>query len=209
MAHLSLAAKPLNNFLQPRSFPLLHLPWWAAKSFTAEPDLKFLANVIYSPSMVTTTSACSITSWMTMAPSSQTSCRNSFLPYRISSVYQEYFEASHPFWEIFPLRVVLRQRRRYARNPSRLGGQSGSLSKVTVAKLASCQNSSGRSGSPPRCGAAATILGRIHAGVSAIFADGKTIYLTASRSAPRQNVVFPDRGKPPKRSRVNRGLGDL
>src|SRR5882762_4219136 len=48
MAHLSPTGKAPEYFMQARSFPLLNLPWWAAKSFTATPDYEFLADIFYS-----------------------------------------------------------------------------------------------------------------------------------------------------------------
>ena len=102
MAHLSPSGKAPEYFLQPQSFPLLHLPWWAAKSFTAEPDLKFLANVIYS-----TINGYYYIRLVDNLMDDHGTFESDILPgtaffhTEFQAVYQEYFEDSHPFWEIF------------------------------------------------------------------------------------------------------------
>jgi len=102
MAHLSPSGKAHEYFLQPRAFPLLHLPWWAAKSFTAEPDLKFLADVIYS-----TINGYYYIRLLDNLIDDHNTVESDILPgtaffhTEFQAVYQKHFEASHPFWEIF------------------------------------------------------------------------------------------------------------
>jgi hypothetical protein len=102
MAHLSPTGKAPEYFLQSRSFPLLHLPWWAAKSFAAEPDLTFLADVIYS-----TINGYYFIRLLDNLMDDHGTIESNILPgtaffhTEFQAVYQKYFEASHPFWEIF------------------------------------------------------------------------------------------------------------
>ena len=102
MAHLSPSGNAPEYFLQPRSFPLLQLPWWAAKSLTAEPDLKFLADVIYS-----TVNGYYYIRLLDNLMDHHGTIESNILPgtaffhTEFQAAYQEYFDASHPFWEIF------------------------------------------------------------------------------------------------------------
>jgi hypothetical protein len=102
MAHLSPSGKAAEYFLQPRAFPLLQLPWWAARSFTAEPDQKFLADVIYS-----TINGYYYIRLLDNLMDGHATVESDILPgtaffhTEFQRVYQQYFEFSHPFWEIF------------------------------------------------------------------------------------------------------------
>jgi hypothetical protein len=102
MAHLSPTGKAPEYFFQPRSFPLVHLPWWAAKSFTAEPDLKFLGDVIYS-----TINGYYYIRLLDNLMDDHGTIEADILPgtaffhTEFQAVYHEYFEATHPFWEMF------------------------------------------------------------------------------------------------------------
>jgi hypothetical protein len=102
MAHLSPSGKAAEYFLQPRAFPLLQLPWWAAKSFTTEPDQKFLADVVYSTingyyyiRLLDNLMDGHCTTESDILPAT------AFFHTEFQTVYQEYFEFSHPFWESF------------------------------------------------------------------------------------------------------------
>jgi hypothetical protein len=102
MAHLSPSGKAPEYFFQPRAFPLVHLPWWAAKSFTAEPDLKFLGDVIYSIvngyyyiRLLDNLMDDHGTVEAGILPAT------AFFHTEFQAAYQEYFEAAHPFWEVF------------------------------------------------------------------------------------------------------------
>jgi hypothetical protein len=102
MADLSPSGKPGEYFLQPRAFPLLQLPWWAARSLPAEPDQKFLADVIYS-----TINGYYYIRLLDNLMDDHATMESDILPgtaffhTEFQRVYQEYFEFSHPFWEIF------------------------------------------------------------------------------------------------------------
>jgi len=48
MAQLSPTGRAPDYFLQPRMFPYLRLPLWAMRSFTAEVDREFLADLVHS-----------------------------------------------------------------------------------------------------------------------------------------------------------------
>jgi hypothetical protein len=102
MARLSPTGKPAEYFLQPRAFPLLQLPWWAAKSFTAEPDRKFLADLIYS-----TVNGYYYIRLLDNLMDDHGTIESAILPAtaffhtEFQAVYQQYFDSSHPFWEVF------------------------------------------------------------------------------------------------------------
>jgi hypothetical protein len=102
MAQLSTTGKAPDYFLQPRMFPLLRLPLWAAKSFTAEPDDQFLADVIYSTvngyyyiRLLDNLMDGHGTIELKILPAT------AFFHTEFQATYQKYFEASHPFWEVF------------------------------------------------------------------------------------------------------------
>jgi hypothetical protein len=102
MAQLSPAGKAPDYFLQPRMFPLLRLPLWAAKSFTAEPDDQFLADVIYSTvngyyyiRLLDNLMDGHGTIELKILPAT------AFFHTEFQATYQKYFEAAHPFWEVF------------------------------------------------------------------------------------------------------------
>src|SRR5215831_18147916 len=102
MAHLSPTGKAPEYFLQPQSFPLLHLPWWAANSFTSEPDLKFMSDVIYS-----TINGYYYIRLLDNLMDGHGTIETDILPAtaffhtEFQAVYHNYFRASDPFWEIF------------------------------------------------------------------------------------------------------------
>jgi hypothetical protein len=102
VARLSPSGKAPEYFFQPRSFPLVHLPWWAAKSFTTELDLKFLADVIYS-----TINGYYYIRLLDNLMDDHGTIEADILPgtaffhTEFQAVYQEYFEATNHFWEIF------------------------------------------------------------------------------------------------------------
>jgi hypothetical protein len=102
MAQLSPTGKAADYFLQPRMFPLLRLPLWAAKSFTAEPDGEFLADVIYSTvngyyyiRLLDNLMDGHGTIELEILPAT------AFFHTEFQATYQKYFEAAHPFWEVF------------------------------------------------------------------------------------------------------------
>jgi hypothetical protein len=102
MAQLSTTGKAPDYFLQPRMFPLLRLPLWAAKSFTAEPDDQFLADVIYSTvngyyyiRLLDNLMDGHGTIELKILPAT------AFFHTEFQATYQKYFEAAHPFWEVF------------------------------------------------------------------------------------------------------------
>ncbi len=102
MAHLSPTGNAPDYFLQPRMFPLLRLPLWAAKSFTAEPDGEFLADVIYSTingyyyvRLLDNLMDGHGTIELNILPAT------AFFHTEFQATYQKYFDAAHPFWEVF------------------------------------------------------------------------------------------------------------
>lgn len=102
MAHLSPTGKAPDYFLQPRSFPLLQLPWWAAGSFTAEHDCEFLADILYSTicgyyyiRMLDNVMDGHATVERKILPAT------AFFHAEFQVTYQKYFDAAHPFWEVF------------------------------------------------------------------------------------------------------------
>jgi hypothetical protein len=102
MAQLSATGQAPDYFLQPRMFPLLRLPLWAAKSFAAEPDNEFLADVIYSTvngyyyiRLLDNLMDGHGTIELEILPAT------AFFHTEFQSTYQKYFEAAHPFWEVF------------------------------------------------------------------------------------------------------------
>ena len=102
MAHLSPTGKAPDYFLHPRSFPLLHLPWWAAKSFAVEPDYEFLADVLYSTvngyyyiRLLDNVMDGHGTVDLKILPAT------AFFHTEFQATYQKYFDVAHPFWEVF------------------------------------------------------------------------------------------------------------
>ncbi len=102
MANLSPTGRAPEYFLQPRSFPLLHLPWWAAKSFVDEPDREFLGDVVYSTvngyyyiRLLDNLMDGHSTVELEILPAT------AFFHTEFQAVYQRYFCAEDPFWEIF------------------------------------------------------------------------------------------------------------
>ncbi|MGB6675796.1 MAG: hypothetical protein WBE44_03790 [Terriglobales bacterium] len=102
MAQLSPTGKAPDYFLQPRMFPLLRLPLWAARSFTAEPDGEFMADVIYSTvngyyyiRLLDNLMDGHGTIELKILPAT------AFFHTEFQAMYQKYFEAAHPFWEVF------------------------------------------------------------------------------------------------------------
>jgi hypothetical protein len=102
MANLSPTGEAPGYFLQPRSFPLLRLPWWAAKSFADEPDCEFLADVIYSTvngyyyiRLLDNLMDGHGTIELKILPAT------AFFHTEFQAMYHRYFEAGHPFWEVF------------------------------------------------------------------------------------------------------------
>jgi hypothetical protein len=102
MAHLSPAGEAPEYFLQPRSFPLLRLIWWAAKSFTTEPDCDFLADVVYSTvngyyyiRLLDNLMDGHGTVELKILPAT------AFFHTEFQATYHKYFDAAHPFWEVF------------------------------------------------------------------------------------------------------------
>lgn len=102
MVKLSPTGEAPEYFLQPRSFPLLRLPWWAAKSFADEPDCEFLADVVYSTvngyyyiRLLDNLMDGHGTVELKILPAT------AFFHTEFQGTYQRYFEAAHPFWEVF------------------------------------------------------------------------------------------------------------
>jgi len=102
MANLSPTGEAPEYFLQPRAFPLLRLPWWAARSFANEPDREFLADVVYSTvngyyyiRLLDNLMDGHGTVELKILPAT------AFFHTEFQATYHRYFEAAHPFWEIF------------------------------------------------------------------------------------------------------------
>jgi hypothetical protein len=102
MAQLSATGQAPDYFLQPRMFPLLRLPLWAARSFTVESDGEFLADVIYSTvngyyyiRLLDNLMDDHGTIELKILPAT------AFFHTEFQATYQKYFEAAHPFWEVF------------------------------------------------------------------------------------------------------------
>lgn len=102
MEHLSPTGKASEYFLRPRSFPLLRLLWWAAKSFTAEPDCEFLADVVYSTvngyyyiRLLDNLMDGHGTVELKILPAT------AFFHTEFQAMYHKYFDAAHPFWKVF------------------------------------------------------------------------------------------------------------
>jgi len=102
MSHLSPTSDASEYFLQPRTFPLLLLPCWAARTFAAEPDREFLADVVYS-----TVNGYYYIRLLDNLMDGHGKIELKILPAtaffhtEFQAAYHRYFEAAHPFWEIF------------------------------------------------------------------------------------------------------------
>jgi hypothetical protein len=102
MAQLSPTDKASDYFLQPRSFPYLRLPLWAARSFASSTDEGFLADVIYSTvngyyhiRLLDNLMDGHGTVELKILPAT------AFFHTEFQATYQKYFSSDHPFWEIF------------------------------------------------------------------------------------------------------------
>ena len=102
MSHLSPTSDTSEYFLQPRMFPFLLLPCWAARTFAAEPDREFLADVVYSSingyyyiRLLDNLMDGHGTVELKILPAT------AFFHAEFQAAYHKYFEAAHPFWEIF------------------------------------------------------------------------------------------------------------
>jgi len=102
MAQLSPTGNASDYFLLPRMFPLLRLPLWVAKSFAAEAESEFLADVIYSTvngyyyiRLLDNLMDGHGTNELEILPAT------AFFHTEFQATYQKYFEAAHPFWEMF------------------------------------------------------------------------------------------------------------
>jgi hypothetical protein len=102
MSHLSPTSDAAEYFLQPRTFPLLLLPWWAARTFAAEPDREFLADVVYSTvngyyyiRLLDNLMDGHGTVELKILPAT------AFFHTEFQAAYHKYFDAAHPFWDIF------------------------------------------------------------------------------------------------------------
>ena len=102
MAHLSSTGRAPDYFLQPRTFPFLRLPLWAARSFAVEPDPEFLADVTYSTingyyyiRLLDNLMDGHATVELKILPAS------AFFLTEFQSTYYKYFPAGHPFWDVF------------------------------------------------------------------------------------------------------------
>jgi hypothetical protein len=102
MAHLSPTGKAPDYFLQPRIFPLLRLPLWAARTFAAEPDYDFLADVVYSSvngyyyiRLLDNLMDGHGTIELKILPAA------AFFHSEFQATYHKYFDTAHPFWEVF------------------------------------------------------------------------------------------------------------
>lgn len=102
MSRLSPTSDASDYFLQPRAFPLLLLPWWAARTFAAEPDREFLADVVYSTvngyyyiRLLDNLMDGHGTVELKILPAT------AFFHTEFQAAYHKYFDAAHPFWEIF------------------------------------------------------------------------------------------------------------
>jgi hypothetical protein len=102
MARLSPTGKAPDYFLQPQTFPFLPLPLWAAKSFANETEGEFLADVIYSTvngyyyiRLLDNLMDGHGTIELKILPAT------AFFHSEFQATYQKYFDAGHPFWEVF------------------------------------------------------------------------------------------------------------
>ena len=102
MLHLSPTSDASEYFLQPRMFPFLLLPCWAARTFAAEPDREFLADVVYSSingyyyiRLLDNLMDGHGTVELKILPAT------AFFHAEFQAAYHKYFEVAHPFWEIF------------------------------------------------------------------------------------------------------------
>lgn len=102
MTRLSPTGDARDYLCQPRMFPTLLLPWWMAKSFDLELDIAFQADVIYSSlngyyhiRLLDNLMDGHGSTELQILPAA------AFFHTQFQLAYQRYFEASHPFWEVF------------------------------------------------------------------------------------------------------------
>lgn len=100
--HLAGPTQPENYFKHPQAFPSLLLPWWLEQSLTADHDLSFQADVVYS-----TLNGYYAIRLMDNLMDGQPTVELKLLPTlnffqtQFQAAYQPYFAAEHPFWPFF------------------------------------------------------------------------------------------------------------
>jgi len=102
MAQLSPTGRAPDYFLQPRMFPFLRLPLWAMRSFTAEVDREFLADLVHSTingyyyiRLLDNLMDGHETIELKILPAT------AFFHGEFQAAYHKYFDADHPFWKVF------------------------------------------------------------------------------------------------------------
>ncbi|RME98923.1 MAG: hypothetical protein D6768_16195 [Chloroflexi bacterium] len=99
---LSGTANPADYFLHPLAFPSLLLPWWLDGTLNGNPDAAVQAELVYS-----TINGYYAIRLVDNVMDGHATVEPQLLPVvnyfqtRFQSVYQQYFPAGHPFWEVF------------------------------------------------------------------------------------------------------------
>lgn len=94
--------KPENYFMHPLAFPALLLPWWLEKTMVDMPDSDLQANLVYSTingyyyiRLIDNLMDNHATTELKLLPAL------GFFHTQFQTVYYGYFEAGHPFWDLF------------------------------------------------------------------------------------------------------------
>lgn len=102
MRGLAAAPDPADYFRNPLGFPLLRLPWWLGQTLAPAPDDTFQADLVYS-----TVNGYYFIRLVDNLMDGHALGERELLPAlaffhtEFQSAYQAYFEADHPFWELF------------------------------------------------------------------------------------------------------------
>ena len=102
MRHLSPSGRARDYLDQPRIFPTLLLPWWMTQAGCALPDLAFHRDLVYSSvngyyfiRLVDNLMDGHGSGELKLLPAA------AFFHTEFMRVYQQYFSADHPFWQLF------------------------------------------------------------------------------------------------------------
>ena len=139
MHNLSPTASVADYFDQPRIFPTLLLPWWMTRAGCATPDLAFHRDLVYSSvngyyfiRLVDNLMDGHSSAEMKLLPAA------AFFHTEFMRVYQQYFSADHPFWQLFR-KTWMRANDAAARGAGTAEFGSEEFATITVAKIAAAE----------------------------------------------------------------------
>jgi hypothetical protein len=139
MRNLSPSGRAADYLDQPRIFPTLLLPWWMTRAACAAPDLAFHRDLVYSSvngyyfiRLVDNLMDGHSSSELKLLPAA------AFFHTEFVRVYQQYFSADHPFWQLFR-KSWMRANDAAAQGANTAEFGSEEFSTITVAKVVAAE----------------------------------------------------------------------